>query len=157
MNQKELEQKIRGLYKSSDKVKSALESVLGKEFFSQDITERINGWKDMLEETGRPDVPEFSDLPEDLRDHFRKYYRVIVMNEAYNEGEKMDIYDSRRLRHYPYFFTEDGPSGFAFRNSFCVCTSADAGSGSRLALKSENLSKVTATKHPDIYREWLES
>ncbi|WP_419033057.1 hypothetical protein [Dysgonomonas gadei] len=126
MNQKELEQKIRGLHKSSDEVKSALETVLGKEFFSKDITERIDGWEDMMAETGRPDVPQFVDLPEDLRDHFQKYYRVVIMNEAYNEGEKMDIYNSDIARHYPYFKTNGGPSGFAFlalalRSHACVC------------------------------------
>ncbi|MBD8389631.1 hypothetical protein [Dysgonomonas sp. BGC7] len=157
MNQKELETKIRGLYKSSDEVKSALESEFGKEFFTLDISERINGWEDMMEETGRPDAPVFVDLPEDLRDHFRKYYRVVIMNEAYNEGERMDIYDSSKARHYPYFLTNGSPSAFAFRGSIFDSTNAHAGSGSRLALKSAKRVEIAATKHPEIYREWLES
>ncbi|MDR2003310.1 MAG: hypothetical protein LBQ74_09795 [Prevotella sp.] len=157
MNQKELEQKIRGLHKSSDEVKSALETALGKEFFSQDITERIDVWEDMMAETGLPDVPEFTELPERLRDHFKKYYRVVVMTEAYNEGEKMDIYNSEVARHYPYFRTNGCPSGFAFEDSAYGNTHAHAGSGSRLALKSEKRAQVVGTKHIDIYREWLES
>lgn len=157
MNQKELEQKIRGLHKSSDEVKSALETALGKEFFSHDITERIDGWEDMMAETGRPDVPQFVDLPEDLRDHFQKYYRVVIMNEAYNEGEKMDIYNSEVARHYPVFRTNGGPSGFAFEYSDYVNAGAIAGSGSRLALKSDKRAQVVGTKHIDIYRDWLES
>ncbi|WP_419033430.1 hypothetical protein [Dysgonomonas gadei] len=157
MNQKELEQKIRGLHKSSDEVKSALETVLGKEFFTKDITERIDGWEDMMAETGRPDIPQFVDLPEDLRDHFQKYYRVVIMNEAYNEGEKMDIYNKDIARHYPVFRTNGGPSGFAFEGSGCACTHAAAGTGSRLALKSEKRAQVVGTKHIDIYRDWLES
>jgi hypothetical protein len=157
MEPKTLEQKLRGLHKSSDTMKSALENTFGKEFFQQDITERINGWEDMLSETGRPDVPEFSDLPEDLRDHFQKYYRYIVMVEAYNEGQKMDIYDGNEYRYYPYFRTNGSPAAFAFGSSGCDYWAAFAGSGSRLALKSEELSKLVGAKHIDICREMLES
>lgn len=114
MNQKQLEQKIRGLYKSSTEVQSVLEAEFGKEFFNRDIAERINGWEDMLAETGLPDIPEFTELPERLRNHFKKYYRCVVMTEAYNEGEKMDIYNEDEYRHYPYFATNGGPSAFAF-------------------------------------------
>lgn len=119
MNQKQLEQKIIRLYKSSAEVQSVLEAEFGKEFFNRDITERINGWEDMLAETGLPDIPEFTELPERLRNHFKKYYRCVVMTEAYNEGEKMDIYNEDEYRHYPYFATNGGPSAFAFRRSCC--------------------------------------
>ncbi|NDV93509.1 hypothetical protein D0T84_01080 [Dysgonomonas sp. 521] len=152
METKSLEQKLRGLYKSSDSMKSALESTFGK-----DITERINTWEDMLAETGLPDTPEFTELPERLRDHFRKYYRCVVMTEAYNEGEKMDIYNSSKWRYFPRFLTQGSPAAFAFRGSNCVNSLAFAGSGSRLALKSEKLSKIVGTKHIDFYREYLES
>lgn len=157
MTDKDLVKKIRGLYKSSDEVKSALETVLGKDFFSQDITERIDGWEDMLSETGLPDIPEFTELPERLRDHFRKYYRLIVMTEAYNEGEKVNIYDKDKPRHYPYFLTKNSPAAFAFYLSRYDNAYADAGSGSRLSLKNAKLAKVAGTKHIDFYREYLES
>lgn len=157
MTDKDLAKKIRGLYKSSDEVKSALETVLGKDFFSQDITERIDGWEDMLSETGLPDIPEFTELPERLRDHFRKYYRLVVMTEAYNEGEEVDIYDKDQPRHYPYFLTKGSPSGFAFGDSYYVRSYAIAGSGSRLSLKNTKLAKLVGTKHIDFYREYLES
>lgn len=157
MNQKQLEKKIRGLYKSSTEVQSVLEAEFGKEFFNRDITERINEWEDMLAETGLPDIPEFTELPERLRNHFKKYYRCVVMTEAYNEGEKMDIYNEDEYRHYPYFVTNGGPSAFAFRSSCYDSTAADAGSGSRLSLKSEKLANIVGRKHADIYREYLES
>lgn len=111
----------------------------------------------MLSETGLPDIPEFTELPERLRNHFQKYYRCVVMTEAYNEGEKMDIYNEDEYRHYPYFATNGGPSAFAFRNSFFVNSFANAGSGSRLSLKSKKLANIVGTKHADIYREYLES
>lgn len=157
MNQKQLEKKIRGLYKSSTEVQSVLEAEFGKEFFNRDITERINGWEDMLAETGLPDIPEFTELPERLRNHFKKYYRCVVMTEAYNEGEKMDIYNEDEYRHYPYFATNGGPSAFAFEGSIYANADAVAGSGSRLSLKSKKLANIVGTKHADIYREYLES
>lgn len=155
-NNKTLELKIRDLYKSSDEFKTALETTFGKEFFNQDITERINGWEDMLAETGRPDVPAFSDVPEDLRPYFKAVYKNVVMVEAYNEGERMDIYNSNRYRHYPWFRTNGSPSGFAFFVSPYASTAAHAGSGSRLSLKSEKLANIVGTKHKDICREMLE-
>lgn len=157
MNQKQLEQKIIRLHKSSTEVQSVLEAEFGKEFFNRDITERINGWEDMLAETGLPDIPEFTELPERLRNHFKKYYRCVVMTEAYNEGVKMDIYNEDEYRHYPYFATNGGPSAFAFGISDYGSADAFAGSGSRLSLKSEKLAKIVGTKHADIYREYLES
>lgn len=157
MNQKQLEQKIIRLHKSSTEVQSVLEAEFGKEFFNRDITERINGWEDMLAETGLPDIPEFTELPERLRNHFKKYYRCVVMTEAYNEGEKMDIYNKDEYRHYPYFATNSGPSAFAFLNSSYDLAYAYAGSGSRLSFKSEKLANIAGTKHADIYREYLES
>lgn len=133
------EQKARSLYKTgSNEMKELLEENFGKAFFSQSVIDRIDGWKDMLTETGRPDVPEFSDIPEDLRPFFKSVYKNVVMAEAYNEGEKMDIYDSTKYRYYPYFRTNGSPSAFAFDDSRYAAASAYAGSVSRLALKHGN-------------------
>ena len=152
------ESKARSIYKTaSAELKVMLEDTFSKEFFLQKVTERIDGWNDMLAETGRPDIPEFSDLPEDLRDHFKKYYKVVVMTEAYNEGVKMDIYNKDKKRHYPYFATNGSPAGFRFYDSSYDSTDAGAGSGSRLSLKEQELSDQIGHKHTDIYREWLES
>ena len=152
------DQEARKLYKTSnDEWKGILERHYGKEFFSQDVNDRIDGWEDMMAETGRPDVPAFIDLPEDLRDHFQKYYRVVIMNEAYNGGERMDIYNSAIYRYYAWFRTNGSASGFAFCGAAFDYSFANAGSGSRLALKSEKSARIVGTKHIDIMREWLES
>lgn len=119
------DQEARKLYETSnDEWKGILERHYGKEFFSQDVNDRIDGWEDMMAETGRPDVPAFIDLPEDLRDHFQKYYRVVIMNEAYNQGEKMDIYNSDIYRYFAWFRTNGSASGFAccgLRLLGCAC------------------------------------
>jgi hypothetical protein len=152
------DQEARKLYETSnDEWKGILERHYGKEFFSQDVNDRIDGWEDMMAETGRPDVPAFIDLPEDLRDHFQKYYRVVIMNEAYNQGEKMDIYNSDIYRYFAWFRTNGSASGFAFSDTAYGDSDAFAGSGARLALKSKKSAKIVGTKHIDIMREWLES
>lgn len=152
------DQEARKLYKTSNNEwRGILERHYGKKFFSQDVNDRIDGWEDMMAETGRPDIPAFIDLPEDLRDHFQKYYRVVIMNEAYNGGEKMDIYNSDIYRYYAWFRTNGSPSGFAFGGTTYDASIAHAGSGSRLALKSEKSARIVGAKHIDIMREWLES
>lgn len=152
------EQKARSLYKTGSlEMKELLEENFGKGFFSQSVMDRIDTWEDMLAETGLPETPEFTELPERLRDHFQKYYRCVVMTEAYNEGETMDIYDRDTPRHYPYFLTKGSSAAFAFYDSLYDFALAAAGSGSRLALKSGDLAKHVGVKHIDFYREYLES
>lgn len=138
----ELNQKnVLKAYKEADSTgKKLLENLIGKEVFNQDITDRIKVYEDALVETGRPDVKDFGDIPEDLVPFFKSLYKVVVEIEALNEGEKMNIYDPSKYRHYPYFVCGGSPSGFAFIDSLCVRTDADACSGSRLSLKSEKLS-----------------
>lgn len=152
------EANARRLYKdATPEFKATLEDTFGKEFFSRPVTERIDGWEDMLSETGRPYVPDFVDVPEDLRPFFKAVYKNVIMAEAYNEGEKMDIYDSDKWRHYPYFRTNGSPSAFAFGDADCDNGLADAGSGSRLSFKSSELAEHAGKKHKDIFREMLES
>lgn len=152
------EEKAKELYTGASKeFKVLLEETFGKKLFLGDVKDRIDSWEDMMREANRPDVPEFHELPEDMRDHFKKYYKAVVMTEAYNEGKKMDIYNKNKYRHYPYFETNGSPSGFRFYYSICGASCAIAGSGSRLSFEDENISNHAGIKHTDIYRDMLES
>ncbi|MFV0539559.1 MAG: hypothetical protein ACK5M3_19660 [Dysgonomonas sp.] len=149
-------QKARSLYKSGSKeMKELLEENFGKDFFNQDVTDRIDEWEDMMAETGRPDVPEFSDAPEDLRPYFKSVYRNVVMAEAYNGGERMDIYNSSKHRYYLWF--RMSPSTFAFGGSDFVYSCAFAGSGSRLSFIRKEHAIHAGKNHTNIFREMLES
>ena len=152
------DQTARSLYKTaSPEFKEILEASFGKEFFQQDVIDRIKEWEDMLAETGRPDIPEFSDVPEDMRRWFKSLYRGAVMTEAYNQGEKMDIYNPDKYRYYPYFKCNFFPSDFRFGDSLYNATLAHAGSGSRLSFMRNEAAIAAAKKHPDIFREMLDS
>jgi len=138
---------------ASEEFKKLLEETFGIKTFN--VNERINTWEDMLLETGRPDVPEFSDLPEDLRQYFKATYKLLVMTEAYN-GKRMDIYDENKNRYYPWFKTNGSSSGFRFHDSYCDISHAVAGSGSRLSFENPELAATAGKKHTEFYREFLE-
>jgi hypothetical protein len=67
------------------------------------ITERIKTFEDALEVTGHPNVPEFSELPEDLRAHFKAHYKLVVIAEALNEGWKVNWANHCQGKYTPTF------------------------------------------------------
>ena len=141
------------LHKSNPGWRDALERQFDKKLFSQDVADRIDDWKDMMREADRPDVPMFADLPEDLRDHFQKYYKLVIMREAYEGRAKMNIYDKSVRRNYPYFATTCSPSDFRLYHSVCTYSGADAGSGSRLRVLSEITSGFIGKNFLEIWKK----
>lgn len=120
------EQKARELYRSgSQELKTILEESCGKDFFEQSIMDRIKTFEDAIEETRRPDVPDFSCLPPDMRKHFIALYKMHVISEALNEGWKPD-WDNNNYKYYPWFVTS--PSSFTFNDSNYDNSNANAGS-----------------------------
>ena len=118
-----------------------------------EIIEKIKTYEDALQATGRPDVPDFSALPEDMRKHFTALYKMVVIVEALNEGWKPDVCDSKVCRWFPWFTPKGSPSSFAFNDSFCDYEDANAGSGSRLALKSYELADYCGKQFEDIWKD----
>ena len=117
------------------------------------ITEKIKTYEDALKETGRPDVPDMSAFPEDMRKHFADLYKMVVIVEALNEGWKPDVCDSKVYRWFPWFTPKGSPSSFAFLVSSFDGVSAYAGSGSRLALKSEELADYCGRQFLQLWKE----
>lgn len=137
--------------KADSKGKELLENLYGKEVFKNiDITDRIKTFEDACQETGRPKDRNFSNVPEDLREHFERMYEMIVIAEALNEGWMPNWDDSNELKWKPYF--KMSPSSFAFCYSFYVYSDARAGSGSRLCFKTEALSNYAAKQFLDIWK-----
>lgn len=97
---------------ADNKGKQMLENLYGKEIFAnQNVMDRIKTFEDAMEETGRKDVPDFSDLPKDMRKRFIALYKMEVITEALNEGWKADWDNSDENKYYPYFFMS--PFSFA--------------------------------------------
>lgn len=116
-----------------------------------EITEKIKTYEDALKETGRPDVPDMSAFPEDMRKHFTALYKMVVIVEALNEGWKPDWNNTDERKCYPWFWLS--PSSFAFHDSACDYGDAGAGSGSRLKLKSYELADYCGKQFEDIWKD----
>ena len=119
------------------------------------IIERIKTFEDAMEATGRKEMPDFSSFPEDMRKHFEALFKMVVIVEALNEGWKPDVCNNEVERWYPWFKPNGSPSSFAFCDSLCVCEYALAGSGSRLALKSEQLANYCGKQFLELWKEML--
>ena len=118
-----------------------------------EIIEKIKTYEDALQATGRPDVPDFSALPEDMRKHFTALYKMVVIVEALNEGWKPDWNDANERKCFPWFWMS--PSSFAYLGSDFGFGSACAGSGSRLKLKSHELAEYCGKQFVDIWKDIL--
>lgn len=138
-------------WRSADKDgRLLLENLYGKEAFqNQDVRDRIKTFEDALEETGRPDVPDFSNVPKDMRTYFVAQYKMSVIAEALNEGWTPNWDNSTEYKWRVWF--KMSPSAFAFGGSRCGAT--DAGGGSRLCFKSEALAIYCAKQFLDIWKD----
>lgn len=138
--------------KTDGKGKELLEDLYGKDVFrNMDITDRVKDFEDAREETGRPGVPNFSNVPEDLKEYFENTYQMIVITEALNEGWEPNWNDSNERKWRPYF--RMSPSSFAFDRSGCDYSAASAGGGSRLCFKTEALANYAAKQFLHIWKK----
>ncbi|MDH6354685.1 hypothetical protein M2132_001014 [Dysgonomonas sp. PH5-45] len=132
--------------------KLLLENLYGaKVFQNQDVRDRIKTFEDALAETGRPNVPDFSNVPENMKDYFVAQYKMSVIAEALNEGWTPDWDNANEKKWWPWFIMEKAV--FRFFNSRYCCSYADAGSGSRLCFRTEELSTYCAEQFLPIWRD----
>lgn len=137
--------------KADSKGKELLENLYGKDVFKNiDITDRIKTFEDACQETGRPKVPNFSNVPEDLKECFERMYEMIVIAEALNEEWTPNWDDINERKWRPYF--KMSPSSFAFYCSVYDISTATAGCSSRLCFKTEALSNYVAKQFLDIWK-----
>jgi len=132
--------------------KLLLENLYGKEVFqNQDVRKRIKTFEDALAETGKPPVPSFSDVPEDMKAYFIAQYKMSVIAEALNEGW-IPNWDNDNERKWRVWFVMS-PSTFAIDASDYDYSYALAGSSSRLCFKSEVLAAYCAKQFLDIWKD----
>lgn len=143
---------LRAWREADSKGKELLENLYGKDVFeNQNVMDRIKTYEDALKETGRPDVPDFSFLPEDMRKHFEALYKMYIIAEALNEGWKPDWDNDDEYKYYSWFTMS--ASSFAFYGSNYVSSYAVAGSGSRLKFKTRELAEYASKQFVDIWRD----
>ena len=114
------------------------------------ITECIKTFEDARMATGRPNAPDFTNIPEDLRSYFDSQYRMAVITEALNEGWQPDWANNSEYKYFPWFSMSR--RGLVFDGTCCWCTNAVAGGRSRLCFKTKALAKYAGEKFIDIWR-----
>lgn len=123
----------------------------------KEITEVIKSFEDAAKATGRPSTPDFSNVPEDLREHFEAHYQLIVIAEALNEGWKPNWDDDGEAKYYPWFWKEEEgvSSGFVFYDTDYCFSAAFAGNGLRLCFKTRALAKYAGEHFIKIWNKVL--
>lgn len=150
------EQKARELYMNGSlDVKSILEETFGKEFFSQKVTERIKTYEDACSELGIEPLDEAEFIEHGFTTHDVAYQKLATIIKALNEGWVPDVFYSNIYRWYPYFKPNGSPSSFSFRASTYDYSDAYASSGSRLCLKSEELSDYCGKQFLELWKEHI--
>lgn len=119
------------------------------------VTERIKTYEDACKELGREPYDEVRLGELGLTTNDIAYQKLVVVVEALNEGWKPDVCDNDVRRFYPWFRTGGSPSSFAFDFTDCDCEVAYAGSGSRLALKNEELANYCGQQFLELWKEFL--
>ena len=150
------EKKAMELYKNgSDELKTVLEESFGKEFFQRKITDRIKTYEDACAELGIYSLDEAKLMDFGLTKHDIAYQKLATVVKALNEDWTPDVCDSSVYRWYPWFRTNGSPSSFAFNGSLCDSADAFAGSGSRLCLKSNELSDYCGKQFIALWKQFI--
>lgn len=150
------EKKAMELYKNgSDELKTVLEESFGKEFFQRKITDRIKTYEDACAELGIYSLDEAKLMDFGLTKHDIAYQKLATVVKALNEGWTPDVCDSSVYRWYPWFRTNGSPSSFAFDASSYDYAFARAGSGSRLCLKSNELSDYCGKQFIALWKQFI--
>lgn len=119
------------------------------------VTERVKTFEDACKVLGREPYDEKQLAKLGLPKNDIAYLKMVVIVEALNEGWKPDVCNSGVERWYPWFKPNGSPSSFAFVASLCDHGAACAGSGSRLALKSEQLASYCGKQFLELWKEIL--
>jgi hypothetical protein len=120
----------------------------------ENITDKIKTYEDAIAATKRPDVPDLSLFPEDMREYFTAQYKILVIAEALNEGWKPDWNNSNQRKWYPWFRVSS--SGFAFCVTYFVYVYPHAGHASRLCFKSDKLADYAGKQFVDIWETLIQ-
>lgn len=131
--------------------KKMLEDTFGKDVFLP-AEERIDSFDDALKASGRPEVPEFDCVSEDLRPFFQATYKCVVIAEAFNQKKRFDIYDQKQERHYPYFANNGSASAFGLIVTYCAVAHSFAGSGSRLQNFDSETAEYSANQFKGVWK-----
>jgi len=120
-----------------------------------DITARVKTLEDALAITGRPAVPEFADVPEELRSYLQAQYKAMAITETLNEKWVANWSNWDENKWFPWFDYDKASSRFAFYATSYLYAFATAGYASRLCFRTKALAEYAGRQFEDIYNELL--
>lgn len=146
------EQTAKELYKTStDDFKRVLEESFGKDFFIEDITQKIKTLKDVYEHLGIKRELPYKTPKNKQQKSINAFYDIQNISTVLNEGWISDWSNSNEYKYYNYF--EKKVSGLCFYGSHAWCYVACGGFG--FYFKTAKLAKYAAETFLDIYIDYL--
>jgi hypothetical protein len=132
--------------------------MFGPDFFKVDITERVTSFEDACHELRMTTtLPSVDSFPERYRDIIIKYYKLMIITDALNEGWKKDWANTNEYIYYPWWYVETfgSAAGLAFAYSSSAASSASTHVGSRLGFKSAKLARYAGTQFRSLYEDFI--
>jgi len=143
----------RKLYSTMPEFKSTLEDTFGKSFFSGKITDRIKSYDDACEELGETPLNEQALKNLGFTTDEINYRKLKTVTKALNEGWVPDWTNSNENKWQPYFQLSSG--GFVFYDAYYGYSYGNAGYGSRLCFKSDELATYAGKQFSEIYKGFM--
>lgn len=111
--------------------------------------ESIKTVEDALNATGMPIVPEFNEVPEEMKDYFKAVYEAVAITKALVGSWKADWNDEDQRKYLPWFYMSSG--GFVFDGAGYDCSDASAGDASRLCFPTSEMAEYAGRTFTDVY------
>ena len=114
----------------------------------------IKSFEDACKALGiEPNLPEVSNLPEDMQKPTVAAYKLMIIYKAINNGWKPDWSNSDEYKYFPWFRVLS--SGFGFVVSFCDYDFTDTTVGSRLCTDSSEKALYIARQFEQEYKDYF--
>ena len=102
-------------------------------------------------------LPEVSNYPVNHQKAMIAFAKLVIINEAMNEGKKFDWNNYDQNKYYPWFDMEkdeeNNPSGFRFHASTYVLSATYSIGGSRLCFFTREDAKFAGSHFEELYRD----
>ena len=141
------ENAVKAFKEADAKGKELLKNLLGNEYFSDKITDRIKSFEDVIDELKI--ASNFK--PTGSKDEVA-YIKLKLIAECLNEGWTPNWDNDSEYKYYPYF---DMRSGVGFSHSYCDYWNTLTNVGSRLCFKSSELAEYAGKQFEAIYKDFL--
>jgi len=152
------DEKALELYKNADPVfKALLEENWSKEFFNQEITDRVRTVQDAFR-IENIDYEGFmlNFAKAGVRQNFISTAILEVIAKVLNEGWKPNWKDSNEGKFYPYFVYDKEVGGCVFSDAHFDCANAITTLGSRLYFRTRKLAEHAGRTFIEEYNQMLD-